>query len=184
MAQRQSRDGKPSERRKLHLAIQLAVMRINVTSDRGFESPTELMSRVHVFPTSVQLEPTLTDLPFSWTFAENAVFFALGGLKLHLVRSSIIVDPAHSDKNPAECEGTGAEEPERVTLGPFASPSETVFLPQSATERSVDFYPPTRWQKRSTLVIGPRYRVTRHSGPIVVYLEDRHLGDWREAGRQ
>lgn len=56
-------------------------------------------------------------------------------------------------------------------------PRETIFLPRSSRNRSVQFFPPQLPEGKSTVIIGPRYGA-HSSSAIGVYLSEKDLGGW------
>ena len=133
--------------------------------------------------------PFLSILPYTWTWTRAAVYFTMTGFKLRVYRV-----PLPSPKDSSAMKQTTAEtsccSPALIT-----TPRETIFLPRSARERSVHFYPSpepssstlggsvkdhdsdTHSKANSTLIIGPRYG-PKASPSIGVYLSEKDLGHW------
>lgn len=133
--------------------------------------------------------PFVSILPYTWTWTPDTVYFTMTGLKLRVYRV-----PLPSPKTISAERSTTAESsccsPALIT-----TPRETIFLPRSARERSVHFYPSressplnlrgslkgpdsdTDSKRNSTLIIGPRYG-PKASPPIGVYLSENDLGPW------
>lgn len=149
--------------------------------------PTVLSRQCHAL--GKWASPFISILPYSWTWTPTAVYFTMTGFKLRVYRV-----PLPSPKDGLAESQTTAEafccSPALIT-----TPRETIFLPRSARERSVQFFPGpepssislrgalmeadsgVRNSSNATLIIGPRYG-PKASPPIGVYLGERDLGPW------
>lgn len=62
----------------------------------------------------------------------------------------------------------------------ITTPTEKVFLPRSAQDRTVQFFPPSGPGAPSTVIVGPHYGV-KTALPICIYLQEKDLGRWINA---
>ena len=105
-------------------------------------------------------------LPYSWTWTKAHAYFCINGLTLRVYKITLPVPGCSS----------------RVTMKDekILTPSETVFLPYSAQDRTIQFFPPRQPGAASTVIIGPQYG-TDPSPAIAVYLQSHDLGTWVDA---
>lgn len=122
------------------------------------ERPTVLSQQLHSI--GPWKKPYSSVIPYCWTWTKTEAYFSINGLTLQLYKISLAM-------------------PENVTAnrGPITTPSETVFLPHSAQNRSVQYFPPRKPGAASTVIIGPHYG-SEQSPPIGIYLQESDLGEW------
>ena len=135
--------------------------------------------------------PFVSTLPYSWTWTRAAVYFTMTGFKLRVYRIPL---PSTKETKESSVEDKSmTADASCCSPALITTPRETIFLPRSARERSVHFYPcpetPSRAslekpgerdkinKPNSTLIIGPRYG-PKASPPIGVYLSEQDLGPW------
>lgn len=181
-----------SSRREKHydLAFHVTTMRLSPT-DPAKRRPTIISRQCHAL--GVWTKPFVSILPYSWTWTPTATYFTMTGSKLRVYRVPLSSPHAGS----AEQRTTArSAQPSHGTPALITTPSETVFLPRSAQERTVQFFPPrepsandeqpdsetpgsssSSRTRASTLIIGPRYG-RNPSPPIGVYLTATDLGPW------
>ena len=137
----------------------------------------------------VWTKPFVSVLPYSWTWTPTAAYLAMTGFKLRVYRVPL--------PSPDVCSAGKQAVRENSCCSPalITTPSETIFLPRSARDRSVRFFPPREpsaenglgkakrtdsnqtSKPNSTLIIGPRYG-SKPSPHIGVYLFEKDLGPW------
>ena len=172
------------------LAFHVTTMRLSPT-DPAKHPPTIISRQCHAL--GVWTKPFVSVLPYSWTWTPAATYFTMTGSKLRVYHV-----PLSSPQSGSAEEQTTVKSarPSHCSPALITTPSETVFLPRSARERSIQFFPPREpvpdekmsdgetpsssssgGTRVSTLIIGPRYG--RHpSPPIGVYLTATDLGPW------
>lgn len=135
-------------------------------------------------------KPFVVQLPYAWTWLPSEVYFTMSGSELRVYRMSLPKDinclVEAPEQVPSKDEQPIAGPPRARTansassnqsLGPILSPSETIFLPRSARDRFVQFFPPSSSATSSVLIIGPRYGAEPRP-PIGVYFTAADLGTW------
>lgn len=187
-AQRRTSKSINSDPRKKHydLTFHITTMRLSSTSPAKGR-PTIISRQCHSL--GVWINPLISILPYTWTWTPTAVFFTMTGFKLRVYRVPLPSPNDSSAKRQTSAEAS------RCSPALITTPRETIFLPRSARERSVHFFPSlemasgslrgilkgsdsgTRDKPNSTLIIGPRYG-PKASPPIGVYLSERDLGPW------
>jgi hypothetical protein len=126
-------------------------------------------------------KPFVSQLPYTWTWLPSAVYFTMSGSELRVYRMLLPRDinclVSLQDQAMLErcTRAIGASSDRDV--GPVMTPKETIFLPRSARDRSVQFLPPSTPSASSLLIIGPRYGV-EPKPPIGVYFTKKDLGGW------
>ena len=149
--------------------------------------PTILSRQCHAL--GKWTSPFISILPYSWTWTPTAVYFTMTGFKLRVYRVPLPSPKGSLAKRQTTTEASCCS-PALIT-----TPRETIFLPRSARERSVQFFPGpepsslslrgalmeadsgVRHSSNATLIIGPRYG-PKASPPIGVHLGERDLGPW------
>lgn len=150
--------------------------------------PTIISRQCHAL--GIWTKPFVSILPYSWTWTPAATYFTMTGSKLRVYR--IPLPSPHGNSTEKQAKSKSAQ-PFDCTPALITTPSETIFLPRSARERSVHFFPPREPSakeepdsetpgsgssgRNSTLIIGPRYG-PKPSPPIGVYLSETDLGPW------
>ena len=168
------------------LTFHITTMQLSSTSPAKGR-PTIISRQCHSL--GVWTNPLVSILPYTWTWTATAVFFTMTGFKLRVYRVPL---PSPNDSS---AKGQTVPEASRCSPALITTPRETIFLPRSARERSVHFFPSpdvasgglrgmlkasdsgTRNKPNSTLIVGPRYG-PKASPPIGVYLSERDLGPW------
>ena len=176
----------PSGLREKHysLTFHVTAMRLSPT-DPAKRRPTIISRQCHAL--GIWTKPYVSTLPYSWTWTPTATYFTMTGPKLRVYRIPL------TSPQGALAEKQAAAKPKKpscCTPALITTPSETIFLPRSARERSVHFFPPRESSadkesqsttpgngRNSTLIIGPRYG-SKPSPPIGVYLSETDLGPW------
>ena len=176
----------PRSLREKHynLAFHVTTMRLSPI-DPARDRPTIISRQCHAL--GVWTKPFVSTLPYSWTWTPAATYFTMTGPKLRVYR--IPLTSPHGVLSGKQAEAKPAKL-SFCTPALITTPSETIFLPRSARERSVHFFPPREPSadeksqsktpasgRNSTLIIGPRYG-SKPSPPIGVYLSETDLGPW------
>lgn len=168
------------------LTFHITTMRLSSTNPAKGR-PTIISRQCHAL--GIWSHPFVSILPYSWTWTPAAVYFTMTGFKLRVYRVPL---PSREDSS---AERRTTAEASCCSPALITTPRETIFLPRSARERSVHFFPcpelssgvlgekikgpdsGVRNKPNSTLIIGPRYG-PKASPPIGVYLSERDLGPW------
>ncbi|KAL4786824.1 hypothetical protein BJX76DRAFT_354825 [Aspergillus varians] len=133
-------------------------------------------------------------LPFAFTWSDKYLYLTVSSSQLRLYRVDLemISKPdAHGRYSSGSCRSSPSSphqtmkrkesypQPSAPTSQPiFSTPTESIFLPRSARDRAVQFFPsPVNEDGPSLVVVGPRYG-TRPQPGMVVYLTDQDLGEW------
>ena len=166
------------------LAFHVTTMRLSAT-DPARRRPTIISRQCHAL--GIWNKPFVSILPYSWTWTPAATYFTMTGSKLRVYRIPL---PSPHTSLAEKQAMTKLTQTSCCSPALITTPSETIFLPRSARERSVHFFPPrepsTEEQshsetpgtaRNSTLIIGPRYG-PKPSPPIGVYLSEIDLGPW------
>lgn len=166
------------------LAFHVTTMRLSPT-DPARRRPTIISRQCHAL--GIWTQPFISILPYSWTWTPAATYFTMTGPKLRVYRVPLPSPPTSLAEKQATRKST---KPSCCSPALITTPSETIFLPRSARERSVHFFPPREPSakkqshgeipdspRNSTLIIGPRYG-PKPSPPIGVYLNETDLGPW------
>ena len=139
------------------LTVVLQTLQIS-TSKSSINRPVTIAKRIHNLGIWKKLYfPTL---PYTWTWTKSTAYFCINGLTLRVYKIPLAVP--------------GAQIPDNE---PITTPLETIFLPHSAQERSVQFFPPSSTAGQSTVIIGPQYG-SEPSAAIGVFLNEKDLGPW------
>lgn len=168
------------------LTFHVTTMKLSTTNPvKG--RPTIISRQCHAL--GKWTSPFVSILPYSWTWTPAALYFTMTGFKLRVYRVPL---PSPKD-SPVERQTT--TDASCCSPALITTPRETIFLPRSARERSVHFFPcpepsssslrgtlegpdsGVRNKPNATLIIGPRYG-PKQSPPIGVYLSERDLGPW------
>lgn len=137
-------------------------------------------------------------LPFAFTWTDKYLYLTVSSSQLRVYRADLeMASKPHADE--AFSPGLfhpSASSPYRTTkrkdswakssaANPppiFTIPSEIIFLPRSARDRTVQFFPGSlNGGGSSCVVVGPRFGSRPQPG-VVIYLTDRDLGDWVDIG--
>jgi len=139
------------------LTVVATTLRIS-SSKSSINRPVTIAKKIHNLGVWKTLYfPTI---PYTWTWTKSAAYFCINGLTLRVYKIPLAVP------------GIPIREDDPVT-----TPSQTIFLPHSAQERAVQFFPPSPRATHSTVTIGPQYG-PESSPAIGVYLRDKDLGPW------
>lgn len=143
-------------------ALSIVVHTLRISSQEPHtHRPTLVTKQVHNL--GIWKKLFFPTIPYTWTWTQANVYFSINGLTLRVYKIALPVP--------------GLKVWEDV---PITTPSETVFLPHSAQERSVQYFPPRRPGNPSTVIIGPCYGA-EPAPAIGVYLQDQDLGKWMDA---
>ena len=187
-AQRRTSKSINSGPRKKHYDLTFHVTTMQLSSTNPAKGRPIIVSR-QCHSLGVWTNPLVSILPYTWTWTPTAAFFTMTGFKLRVYRVPLPSPNDSSAKRQTNVEAS------RCSPALITTPRETIFLPRSARERSVHFFPSpemasgglrgilkgsdsgTRNKPNSTLIIGSRYG-PKMSPPIGVYLSERDLGPW------
>ena len=168
------------------LTFHITTMRLSTTNPAK-DRPTIVSRQCHAL--GPWTNPIVSILPYSWTWTPTAAYFTMTGFKLRVYRIPLPSPKDTSAERKTTTEGS------RCSPALITTPRETIFLPRSARERSVHFFPSPELssgsqcgtptgpdtgvgnKSNSTLIIGPRSG-PKASPPIGVYLNERDLGPW------
>lgn len=139
------------------LTVVIQTLRIS-TSKSSINRPVTIAKKIHNL--GIWKKIYFPTIPYTWTWTKSAAYFCINGLTLRVYKIPLAVP--------------GAQFPDNE---PITTPLETVFLPHSAQERSVQFFPPSLTAGLSTVIIGPQYG-SEPSAAIGVYLKENDLGPW------
>lgn len=117
------------------------------------------------------MRPHVQVLPFSFTWGATDLYLTISHSRLRVYR--VALPTAQSTVSTPTTDTTKSHNKEfAITV-----PKECIFLPRSARNRSVQFFPRDEEEANSVVIIGPRYG--NHPLPSIgVYLKDRDLGGW------
>jgi hypothetical protein len=117
------------------------------------------------------IRPHMQGLPFAFTWGADDLYLTISHSRLRVYRVSL--PSAQSTASTPTTDTTQKPNNEfAVTV-----PKECIFLPRSARNRSVQFFPPDAEGANSVIIIGPRYG--NYPAPSIgVYLKDQDLGGW------
>jgi hypothetical protein len=129
--------------------------------------PTKILPKL-VATTSLRLgcgmRPHVQVLPFAFTWSATDLYLTISHSRLRVYRVTL----------PTTTTDTGPKPNDEFTI---KVPKECIFLPRSARNRLVRFYPPETAGANSVVIIGPRYG-NHPAPPVGVYLKEDDLGGW------
>lgn len=139
------------------LTVVITTLRIS-SSKSSINRPVTIAKKIHNL--GIWKKPYFPTIPYTWTWTKSSAYFCINGLTLRVY------------KIPLATPGVAIPENEPIT-----TPSETIFLPYSAQERSVQFFPASLTAGVSTVIIGPQYG-PEPSAATGLYLSEKDLGPW------
>ncbi|KAK3898989.1 hypothetical protein C8A05DRAFT_37409 [Staphylotrichum tortipilum] len=167
---RQSHGG---DRAKPKVCAMLHVLVMQLSSRRPTRSPPKLVSS-RSLALGPCARPTVQQFPFTFTWCPGDLYVTMSDTCLRVYRVGL---PAPQEPREAAVPSTNANLPTGEPRLVVTVPRETIYLPRSSQNRTVQFFPPRRPGTKSTVIIGPRH--SRHpTPPVGVYLTDRDLGGW------
>lgn len=150
------------------------VMMLRLSSKKPMKIPPKMVASTSL-RLGYDMKHHVQNLPFAFTWTTNDLFLTVSHSRLRVYRISFpeAVLGAQKPVSPAVHDDGTSHDPKTFTV---TVPSECVFLPRSARNRSVQLFPPETPGQNSVLIIGPRH--DKHpTPPISIYLKDNDLGN-------
>jgi hypothetical protein len=114
-------------------------------------------------------------LPFQFLWKDTELYFTMSAARLRVYRITLPSEIVDSLEDQTAIYSP-IHDADRSAFKVFV-PKETIFLPRSACNRSVQFIPGRDADASSTLVLGPRQGF-KPTPPVVVTLKADDLGPW------
>jgi hypothetical protein len=154
------RPSQSSDSKACSLTLVTTTLRVS-QADIAAQQPQKIAQTSYSF--RFLFRPFTSVLPYTYTWTDTAVFVSLSDSILRLYKIPLTTTLPHG--------------PEESLI---TSPRNIIFLPRSAHNRTVQFFPPRRPGYDSKIIIGPRYG-SAHTPPIAMYLNDEDLGSWEDS---
>lgn len=146
---------------KPRLCLDLEVIILRLSRSNPTRSSAEVLGRTNL-RISCCVRSLAQQFPFTFSWQLTELFSTFSGSRLRVYRIDF---RNHLDgKN-------------KTNKMPVFTVRNTIFLPRSSRNRTVQLFPPLTAGAMWTVIIGPRYGDKPTAG-IGVYLSDDDLGDW------
>ncbi|KAL7795824.1 hypothetical protein V8C37DRAFT_30231 [Trichoderma ceciliae] len=154
------------------ICLNVRVLLLRLSSKNPTSSPPKLLAtKVHRLGCSYA-RPFVPTLPFAFTWGANEVYLTLSDWYLNVRR--IILPEVEQEQTQTQKSRPLEDRGNQFSV---LALGETILLPRSARNRSVQFFPAKEADDSATVIIGPRYG-RYPKPPIGVYLTGKDLGRW------
>ena len=154
------------------MCLNLHIMILKLSKSKPTKIPPKMVATTN-FRLGCGIRPHVQVLPFAFTWKADDLYLTISQSRLRVYRFSLPT----STPQPAVLISTTDTTQKPKNEFSVTVPQEVIFLPRSARNRSVHFFPPDAEGGNSVVIIGPRFG--RYPAPsIVVYLKDQDLGGW------
>ncbi|KAI1105315.1 hypothetical protein F4804DRAFT_304514 [Jackrogersella minutella] len=161
-------NGSDTTKRRLCLNLHVLILRLSATSPT--KNPPKLLRTTSCLLGCSCARPFIPVLPFAFTWTDADLYLTISESYLRVYHVAL------PDLREQHCDSV--DTPTGISSGfTITVPGETILLPRSSHNRSVQFFPATKPGGNATVIIGPRGGY-HPSPPIGVYLSERDLGIW------
>ncbi|KAH8890555.1 hypothetical protein GQ53DRAFT_866803 [Thozetella sp. PMI_491] len=168
---------------RARLCLNLHVLVLQISSTQPARYPPKLLGTTSCRLGCSCARAFVPTLPFAFTWSAFDLYLTISDSYLHVYRVLLPKVEMQTTETEEMGQAQKAKTADSVRTKKAPSlfrvlvPQETILLPRSSRNRSVQFFPAKKSDTKATVIIGPRYG-RNPAPPIGVYLSDHDLGDW------